>query len=389
MKKDIFIVGSKGIPAQYGGYETFVDNLVTKQVSKDIKYHVACMTFTKDTKDYNYNGADCHEIHVPNIGGPKAILYDLKALDWALNKIRRNTLKNGIVYILACRIGPFIHSYIPKFHKYGFQVWVNPDGHEWLRAKWSKPVRKYWKVSESGMVKNADLLICDSKNIEKYIHENYEKYNPQTTFIAYGADVDNSTLTAENAKVKEWYSQHHIQPNNYFLIVGRFVPENNYETMIRAFMASDVKKDLVIITNVEHNKFYEELKVKTHFDTDSRIKFVGTVYDKDLLKYIRENAYGYLHGHSVGGTNPSLLEALAVTKLNLLYDVGFNKEVGEDATLYWSKTPGFLKELLEKVDKLTPTQINNLGKKAKQRVIDGYSWKKIVNDYETQFLGSH
>lgn len=130
MKKDIFIVGSKGIPAQYGGYETFVDNLVTKQVSKDIKYHVACMTFTKDTKDYNYNGADCHEIHVPNIGGPKAILYDLKALDWALNTIKSNSLRNGIIYILACRIGPFIHSYIPKFHKYGFQVWVNPDGHE-------------------------------------------------------------------------------------------------------------------------------------------------------------------------------------------------------------------------------------------------------------------
>ena len=185
-----------------------------------------------------------------------------------------------------------------------------------------------------------------------------------------------------------WYTEHDVKPNNYFLIVGRFVPENNYETMIREFMASDVKKDLVIITNVEHNKFYEELKEKTHFDKDKRIKFVGTVYDKDLLKYIRENAYGYLHGHSVGGTNPSLLEALADTKLNLLYNVGFNKEVGENTALYWSKTPGFLKDLLERADRLTIKQIDNLGKKAKQRVIDGYSWEKIVNDYEIQFLGS-
>lgn len=387
MKKDIFIVGSKGIPAQYGGYETFVDNLVSKQVSKDLRYHVACMTFDKDIKDYSYHDADCHQIYVPNIGGAKAILYDLKALNWALSIIKQNNLSNGIIYILACRIGPFIHSYISKFHKYGFQVWVNPDGHEWLRAKWSKPVRKYWKISESGMVKNADLLICDSKNIEKYIHKSYQRFNPNTTFIAYGADVVNTTLTAEDTKVKDWYNQNKVQPNNYYLIVGRFVPENNYETMIREFMDSDVKKDLVIVTNVEHNKFYEELKEKTHFDKDKRIKFVGTVYDKDLLKYIREKAYGYLHGHSVGGTNPSLLEALADTKLNLLYNVGFNKEVGKDAALYWSKTPGFLKDLLEKTDKLTIKQIDNLGKKAKQRVIDGYSWEKIVNDYEHTFLG--
>ncbi|OYR96825.1 beta 1-4 rhamnosyltransferase Cps2T [Lactobacillus taiwanensis] len=384
--KDIFIIGSKGIPAQYGGYETFVDELVTRQVNEGIKYHVACMTFNKETKNYNYNGAECQEISIPNIGGAKAILYDLKALNWSLDQIKKGNLRNGVVYILACRIGPFIHSYIPKFHKYGFQVWVNPDGHEWMRAKWSKPVRKYWKVSESGMVKNADLLVCDSKNIEKYIHETYSSYNPNTTFIAYGADIVRSMLTSDDKKVKKWYQDHNVKQNNYFLIVGRFVPENNYETMIKEFMSSDVDKDLVIITNVEHNKFYEELKEKTRFDTDKRIKFVGTVYDKDLLKYIRENAYGYIHGHSVGGTNPSLLEALADTKLNLLYGVGFNKEVGEDGALYWSKTPGFLKNLLEKVNGLKVNQIKNLGKKAQQRVVEEYSWKKIVNKYENRFL---
>lgn len=384
--KEVFIVGSKGIPAQYGGYETFVDNLVARQVSKNIKYHVACMTFNKITKDYEYKGADCHEISVPSIGGAKAIIYDLKALDWALRQIKRNHLRNGIIYILACRIGPFIHSYIPKFHKYGFQVWVNPDGHEWMRAKWSKPVRKYWKISESGMVKNADLLVCDSKNIEKYIHEEYCKFNPNTIFIAYGADITKSSLSFKDNKVKTWYMKKNITPNEYYLIVGRFVPENNYETMIKEFMASNTKKDLVIITNVEKNSFYALLKKETHFDKDKRIKFVGTVYDKDLLKFIRENAYGYLHGHSVGGTNPSLLEALGSTKLNLLYNVGFNKEVAEDSALYWSKTPGFLSSLLEKIDKLSVKQINNFGKKAKKRVLDGYSWDKIVQKYEHAFI---
>ena len=384
--KDVFIVGSKGIPANYGGFETFVDNLVTRQVNPKIKYHVSCMTFDKSVKQYDYNGAECQEIYVPNIGGAKAILYDLRSLDWALDTIKERNLTDGIVYILACRIGPFLHKYIKKFHNHGFKVWVNPDGHEWKRAKWSAPVRKYWKVSEKLMVKNADFLICDSKSIEEYIHEDYRKYNPQTTFIAYGADITPSTLKQDDKKVVAWFNKHDVKLNEYFLIVGRFVPENNYETMIKEFMKSKVNKDLVIITNVEKNAFYNSLKEETHFENDKRIKFVGTVYDAELLKFIRENALGYLHGHSVGGTNPSLLEALGSTKINLLYNVGFNKEVGEDSSLYWSLEDGSLANKLNEVEEISTEKEENFGKLAKQQIIDNYSWEKIVNDYEEQFM---
>lgn len=384
--KDVFIVGSKGIPANYGGFETFVDNLVTRQVNPKIKYHVSCMTFNKSVKQYDYNGAECQEIYVPNIGGAKAILYDLRSLDWALDTIKERNLTDGIVYILACRIGPFLHKYIKKFHNHGFKVWVNPDGHEWKRAKWSAPVRKYWKVSEKLMVKNADFLICDSKSIEEYIHEDYRKYNPQTTFIAYGADITPSTLKQDDKKVVDWFNKHDVKLNEYFLIVGRFVPENNYKTMIKEFMKSKVNKDLVIITNVEKNAFYNSLKEETHFENDKRIKFVGTVYDAELLKFIRENALGYLHGHSVGGTNPSLLEALGSTKINLLYNVGFNKEVGEDSSLYWSLEDGSLANKLNEVEEISTEKEESFGKLAKQQIIDNYSWEKIVNDYEEQFM---
>ncbi|WP_410504527.1 glycosyltransferase family 1 protein [Ligilactobacillus salivarius] len=384
--KNVFIVGSKGIPANYGGFETFVDNLVTRQVNPKIKYHVSCMTFDKSVKQYDYNGAECQEIYVPNIGGAKAILYDLRSLDWVLDTIKERNLTDGIVYILACRIGPFLHKYIKKFHNHGFKVWVNPDGHEWKRAKWSAPVRKYWKVSEKLMVKNADFLICDSKSIEEYIHEDYKKYNPQTTFIAYGADITPSTLKQDDKKVVAWFNKHDVKLNEYFLIVGRFVPENNYETMIKEFMKSKVNKDLVIITNVEKNAFYNSLKEETHFENDKRIKFVGTVYDAELLKFIRENALGYLHGHSVGGTNPSLLEALGSTKINLLYNVGFNKEVGEDSSLYWSLEDGSLANKLNEVEEISTEKEENFGKLAKQQIIDNYSWEKIVNDYEEQFM---
>ena len=386
LMKDVFIVGSKGIPANYGGFETFVDNLVTRQVNPKIKYHVSCMTFDKSVKQYDYNGAECQEIYVPNIGGAKAILYDLRSLDWALDTIKERNLTDGIVYILACRIGPFLHKYIKKFHNHGFKVWVNPDGHEWKRAKWSAPVRKYWKVSEKLMVKNADFLICDSKSIEEYIHEDYRKYNPQTTFIAYGADITPSTLKQDDKKVVDWFNKHDVKLNEYFLIVGRFVPENNYETMIKEFMKSKVNKDLVIITNVEKNAFYNSLKEETHFENDKRIKFVGTVYDAELLKFIRENALGYLHGHSVGGTNPSLLEALGSTKINLLYNVGFNKEVGEDSSLYWTLEDGSLANKLNEVEEISTEKEENFGKLAKQQIIDNYSWEKIVNDYEEQFM---
>lgn len=183
-----------------------------------------------------------------------------------------------------------------------------------------------------------------------------------------------------------WFNKHDVKLNEYFLIVGRFVPENNYETMIKEFMKSKVNKDLVIITNVEKNAFYNSLKEETHFENDKRIKFVGTVYDAELLKFIRENALGYLHGHSVGGTNPSLLEALGSTKINLLYNVGFNKEVGEDSSLYWSLEDGSLANKLNEVEEISTEKEENFGKLAKQQIIDNYSWEKIVNDYEEQFM---
>lgn len=384
--KDVFIVGSKGIPAKYGGFETFVDNLITRRIRKDIKYHVACMTFNKKCESYNYNGAKCQEIKVPNIGGAKAIIYDLRALNWSLEEIRKNKLHDGIIYVLACRIGPFLNNYIKKFHKYGFKVWVNPDGHEWKRAKWSKVVRNYWKVSEKLMVKNADFLICDSKTIEQYIHNEYSKYSPKTTFIAYGADIKKSSLFENDDIVERWYKQHNVNINKYFLIVGRFVPENNYETVIREFMNSDVPSDLVIITDVRHNNFFEELKKKTNFEKDARIKFVGTVYNQQLLKFIREHALAYIHGHSVGGTNPSLLEALASTKVNLLYNVGFNKEVAKEEAFYWNDHKNSLKNLLKDVYLFTDEKRMSCFQKSKKRIETFYSWKLIVDIYEKTFL---
>lgn len=384
-KINIFIVGSKGIPGNYGGYETFVDNLVTLQKKSKIKYHVACMN--QDVEEKEYNGARCFNVKVPNIGPAKAIYYDVEAIRKSIKYIKENKIKNPIVYVLACRIGPFIKKLKKQIIKLGGKLYVNPDGHEWLRSKWSAPVRKYWKISEKLMVKNADLLVCDSVNIEKYIKETYSNYKPNTTFIAYGADLSKSTLKDDDDKLTKWYNEKKVKAHEYYLVVGRFVPENNYKTMISEFMKSNTKKDLVLITNVEKNKFYEELRIETGFEEDKRIKFVGTVYDKELIKKIRENAYGYLHGHSVGGTNPSLIEALASTDLNLLYDVGFNREVGLDTAIYWNKEDKNLANLIDECDEYSDEKIKEYATLSSNRVNEAYTWKKIVNDYEKVFLG--
>ena len=382
--KNIFIIGSKGVPANYGGFETFVDELTKKKASKYIKYHVSCLANNRDT--FEYNGARCFNVKVPNIGSAKAILYDIYSLKKTINYIKENNLSDCVVYVLACRIGPFIGYFKNKMKKMGISLYVNPDGHEWKRSKWSKPVRAYWKYSEKLMVKNSDLLICDSIGIENYIKLDYKKLAPKTTYIAYGADIKMSSYLDNDINVLEWFKSNNILKNDYFLIVGRFVPENNYELIILEFMKSTTKKDLVIISNIEKNLFYDKLLENTNFTKDSRIKFVGTVYDQELLKKIRENAYGYFHGHEVGGTNPSLLEALASTKLNLLLDVIFNKEVGNDGVLYFNKENNNLKNLIESSEKLSQSEIDILENNAKKRIIKYYSWDKIIHDYEQLFL---
>lgn len=399
----VFCVGAKSLGA-YGGYETFVYKLTEyHQNKKNIKYHVACKANGSGYMDENqlesvkkindhefeFHNAHCFKIRVPQIGAVQAIYYDAVALKACCEYIKKYHISQPIVYIMACRIGPIARYFYKKIHKLGGKIYLNPDGHEWMRAKWPAPVRKYWKISEKMMVKYSDLVICDSINIEKYIHKCYDGKgihgrNPRTTFIAYGADLTLSKLTDDDEKLVNWYKDKGLKKKGYYLVVGRFVPENSYEVMIREFMKTKSKKDFAIITNV-NDKFLNQLEKKLHFKSDNRIKFVGTVYDQELLKKIRENAYAYFHGHTVGGTNPSLIEALGSTDMNLLVDVGFNKEVAKDCALYWNKKTGNLAKLINKVDHMQLEEIKKFGEKAKKRVAKEYTWEKICNEYEKVF----
>ena len=378
----VFIIGSRGLPAQYGGFETFVDQLVSHQVSPDIQYHVACLSNDQAYQHFDYQGVDCYTINPPKLGPARVIAYDMMAINYALKLIKKQGIEQPIFYVLGNTIGAFVAPFARKIHKIGGRFYINPDGLEWKRAKWAKPIQAYLKYSEKIMTRHADLVISDNPGIESYIKEAYPW--SQTTYIAYGTDLSPTSLTSQDWKVRELYQKWQTQEKNYYLILGRFVPENNYETAIREFMASSTKRDLVIICNQEGNPFLEELRVRTGFDQDPRVKFVGTVYDQDLLKYIRKEAFAYIHGHEVGGTNPGLLEALAQTDLNLVLGVSFNQTVAKDTAQYWTKETGNLAHLIDQVDSLE--DVSEWGQRAKANMKQNFTWEKIVGEYEELFL---
>lgn len=374
---NVFVVGSKGIPAQYGGFETFVENLTKRKKSSRIHYFVSCME--KEERTFEHNSTLCFSVGGKTDKASQRILNVSKSLAWVESYLKENPNPHNIVYILGCRIGPLLKQHVKKLHKLGCAIWSNPDGLEWKRGKWSAIEKKILKYCEKCLVLNSDYLICDSRGIQDYILNEYKRVRSEDTrFIAYGCDLQRSQ--SSQRELSDWLDGKGVSKEGYYLVVGRFVPENNYEVIIREFMKTKTKKDLVIVTNVEKNKFFTTLEDDLHFSKDPRIKFVGTLYEQELLKKVRENAYAYIHGHSVGGTNPSLLEALGATGLNLLFDVPFNEEVGENQCLYFNASEGSLAALIEQVELKKPV-FNPSG------IIERrYSWDSIVQSYEKEIL---
>lgn len=385
MKKNIIIIGSRGYRFAYGGWETFVTNLVDNEDKNKYKFYIPTLTYEKE-KDGKYQEDDFLEtpfIYTREKGFATMFSFTIQSMKYYVKYIQEKKLKNCTMLILGCKIGPLMPIWFHKLHKMGVKIIMNPDGLEWSREKWAWWIKQCFKISERYSIKYCDAIVSDSKAIQEYMDKKYAKYQKPSYFIAYGAYLDSKGK--KNEPVKEVFEKYHIKEKNYYLIVGRFIPENNYETIIKEFMKSKTKKDLMIICNLEKNKFYESLLEKTNFTKDKRIKFVGSFYDQEGLIYIRENAYAYLHGHSAGGTNPSLLEALSKTSINILYDVAYNKEVGQDACFYFTKEENNLRKQIDKVDKLSTQEIKAYEEKSKQRIKEEYTWDIVVNKYNQLF----
>ena len=378
--KNIFIIGSRGYHYNYGGWETFVSNLVDNYHDKYTNFYISEYTNKNTLSEYKPNSnITINPIYVKSNFKGKMFIYSVKAFKYYIDYIEKNKIENCYMYILGLKLFNYLKIYRHKLKKLNIKIIVNPDGLEWMRSKWSYLIKKFFLISENLMLNNCDLIICDGLGIKKYIDEKYPKLKNITEYIAYGTNhIDFSNI--DETKILKKYK---LIKDNYLLMVGRCVPENNYELVINEFMKSNIDKSLVIITNLSSSNYYNELNNKLNISKDKRILFIDGVYDKTELATIRKNAYLYIHGHSVGGTNPSLLEAMSLTDLNILYDVCFNHDIGLETCLYF-KDNGSLTTLLNN-KKLLDTKKKELSSKAKKRIAQNFTWDIIVKQYKKIF----
>jgi rhamnosyltransferase len=383
-QRTIYIMGARGFNVKYGGWETFVTQLMAYWPDESIQFIIPELCTTKPQHPEKRHGSlRLPQIYVKPMGSATMVVFAAKALMQAIRTVRREHLHSPIFYVLGLRIGPLALFQRANLRRLGITVLINPDGLEWQRAKWNKAIKKYFLWSEKTMVKASDHVVADNPVIQRYMIDKYPELQGKTSCIAYGATVPSTLLPFKETRLLEKFPQ--LQPHDYYLIVGRFVPENNYELILREYKASSSQKPLVIITNVERNAFYDALQASTDFESDPRILVVGPQYDQRILTSIRAHALAYLHGHSAGGTNPSLLEALATTSVNVVYDVSFNREVAQDAALYFTNESGSLRVAMAKTEAMSASQRQQMADLAKARIQTDFSWTKIVNQYQALF----
>ena len=377
--KHVFIIGSRGYHENYGGWETFVTNLVDNYNDSATNFYISKITTNPEEDKEVSKNIKIFPIRVKNEGSFNMFLYSLKSIDKVIKYISDNNIKKSYLYILGLKSLNYLSLKRRKLKKLGVTILVNPDGLEFKRSKWGFVAKTFFILSERFMLKSSDIIVCDSLGIKDYVDLKYPKLKEKTTYIAYGSNTFDFKGVDE-AKILKEYS---LKRDSYCLMVGRCVPENNYELVIKEFMNSNIKKDLVIISNLKSSNYFNELVLKTECLKDKRIKFINGVYDQIKLAVIRKNAYLYIHGHSVGGTNPSLIEALSLTDLNILYDVSFNKYAGADSCLYF-KEDNSLTEILNNSKELDKIR-KEKGIKAKDIVKNNFTWDIIIDKYKEIF----
>ena len=382
--RNIIIIGSRGYRHNYGGWETFVKEFVDNN-HDDVKFYIPRLVDKKelDKKIEQIGKVEVNNIYVPKQGFVTMFTFTIKSFEYFVKYIEAKELKNTTIISLGCKIGPLMPKYYKKLHKLGVSIIMNPDGLEWKRDKWNWLIKQCFKISERYSIKYCDAVVCDSKAIKKYIDDKYKKYNKPSYFIAYGAYLKEDKVSQETKEYLK--NEFRTKINDYYLVVARFVPENNLELIINEFIKSKTKKKLIIISNVEHNKYYNYLLEKTNFDRDNRIFLPGPIYEQELLREIRVGAFAYIHGHSAGGTNPSLLEALSTTDINILFNVEYNKEVGKSAVLYFDNESKKLSKIIDKLEKMSSAKKSEYGLLSKEIIKKEYTWKIIEEKYKKTF----
>ncbi len=356
----IAIIGSRGIPGNYGGFETCAHHLSTLLVKRghDVTVYGASTYSTVDDKFYR----GVKRIILPSFKG-KA----MEKLSYVfLSLVHASFTKNRIILLLG--LPGVMFTPIPRL--FGKKIAVNVDGLEWQRVKWGKLGSFYFRKSAYLAGWLCHELVTDSKVLKRYY---LDRYSRKSTYIAYGSDI----ITSNSGEASERYG---LKKGKYILQVCRLEPENNSHIVIREFEKVKTELNLVILGDAPYSNDYIRSLKKTK---DPRITFLGAIYG-DAYDEIRRNSFCYIHAHQVGGTNPALLEAMGSGLCVFALDVSYNREVISDAGILFSKEEGDLSKKLQKVLD-DPETVEELGTKAIERIKKCYTWDKITNDYEEMF----
>lgn len=351
------ILGTRGIPARYGGFETFAEEIAERLQQKGLEVTVYC------EKDCNNPTIETHKgIHLVYVSSPKlgpfsTILFDLFCLTVARNR-------HDVIYMLG--YGSSLFCFIPRL--WGKKVWLNMDGIEWKRTKWSLPARLWLRAMEWIAMLTPSRLIADAHAIENHIQKRYS-YTPPISVIPYGASI---IYQANSSLLAEW----NLLVDGYYLLVCRLEPENHVLEILQGYTASNSNLPLVVLGNHQTGTHYVEQLLNL---TDPRIRMLGTVYDQTKLQALRFHARAYFHGHSVGGTNPSLLEALGCGNAVIAHDNIFNREVAGNAALYFN-TATDIPNLVEKIN-AEETCRATMRKNARDIVSKRYTWELVTDAY--------
>ncbi len=355
----VFIIGTQGLPARYGGFETLVDQLTIGKQSKEIHYLVTCQRTDSRHRLKSCNGADL--MYLPfSANGIQSVLYDF----WALLIAAARADAVLVLGTSGAILIPVIRLFRPKL-----RIVTNMAGLEWGRSKWNRLARIFLRISEAAAIRYSTTVIADNKKLVQYVRDEYSR---QATFIPYGGD--HRKKTQEPHPGRETRPE---LPDDYFVMVARCQPDNNFEIILDAF--SESTANIVVVSNCDGNSYGDWLKQK--YGRLDNIHFVGPVYDTDLLNRIREGARAYIHGHSAGGTNPALVEALWLECQVLAYRNGFNEETAGAAASYFSST----EELQSLLDQMKGPKRANLD--ARRRARQLYRWEDVVAGYERVLIG--